>query len=236
MSSVTPTILWAQRSSATEPEKNVLYVTIQVIDPKNIKIDLTATSLEFNADTSDSSKHYNLKVDFFDEIDPENSKQNTESGSHVFLVLRKKKAQEEYWPRLTKEKLKLHYIKTDFDKWVDEDEQDEQPEAEEDMSGMANMMGGGAGGMPGMGGMGGMPGMGGMGGMPGMGGAGGPGGMDIAQLMQQMGGAGGAGGPGGDFDINALASQLGQAGANVDGINAEDAEEGEEEADVEEVK
>lgn len=29
----------------------------------------------------------------------------------------------EYWPRLTKEKAKLFYLKTDFDKWVDEDDQ-----------------------------------------------------------------------------------------------------------------
>ena len=31
---------------------------------------------------------------------------------------------QEYWPRLTKDKKKLAYVKTDFSKWVDEDEQD----------------------------------------------------------------------------------------------------------------
>lgn len=233
---ITPTVLWAQRSNPTDAEKNLLYLTIQVVDATNIKIDLTSNSLEFKSDTSDSNKHYDLKIDFFDEIDTDHSKRNTESGSHVYLILRKKKSQEEYWPRLTKDKLKYFYIKTDFDKWVDEDEQDEQPEAEDDMSGMANMMGGGPGGPggPGMGGMGGMPdlgALGGMGGMPDMGalgGMGGAGGMDFAKLMQQMGGAGGAGGPGGNFDINALASQLGQAG--------DVGEEGEEGEEVEEVK
>ena len=47
------------------------------------------------------------------------------------------------------------YVKTDFGKWVDEDEQDGEPvKPEEDMDPMGGM--GGMGGMPGMGGMGGM--------------------------------------------------------------------------------
>lgn len=72
-------------------------------------------------------------------------------------------------------------MKTDFSKWVDEDEQEGAAvEETEDMDPM-----GGMGGPPGMGGMGGMPGMGGMGGMPGMGGMGGgmPGGMDFAKVF-----------------------------------------------------
>jgi hypothetical protein len=110
------------------------------------------------------------------------------------LVLRKAEAQAEYWPRLTKEKPNRNWIKTDFSKWVDEDEQDGEEEIDTAGMGgmdMASMMGGG--------GMGGMPGMGGMGGMPGMGG--GPGGMDMASLLGGMGG--GAGGAGGmDFVSN----------------------------------
>jgi hypothetical protein len=64
--------------------------------------------------------------------------------------LRKKEAKAEYWPRLTKDKAKLHFLKTDFDKWVDEDEQDAAPEDSDYMGGM-----GGAAGMEGMGGVGG---------------------------------------------------------------------------------
>lgn len=226
MTTVTPTVLWAQRSNAEDASKNVIYMTIEVLDPINIKLDLTSSSLKLSADSQDNGTHYSLELDFFDEIDTENSHKNTESGHQIYLILRKKNLKEEFWPRLTKEKLKFHYIKTDFDKWVDEDEQDEQPDEEPDMSNMMNM-GGGAGGMPGMGGM---PDMGAMGGMPGMGGAGGAGGIDFAQMMQQMGGAGGEGG---NFDISQLASQLGQAGGNAGG---EEGEEEEAEGEVEEVK
>lgn len=79
--------------------------------------------------------------------------------------------------------MKNAFLKTDFSKWVDEDEQDEAPADVPDDMDMGGM--GGMGGMPGMGGMGGMPGMGGMGGMPGMGdmgGMGGAGGMDFEKV------------------------------------------------------
>lgn len=32
------------------------------------------------------------------------------------MVLRKKEAKEEFWPRLLKEKGKVHFLRTDFDK------------------------------------------------------------------------------------------------------------------------
>jgi hypothetical protein len=95
--------------------------------------------------------------------------------------LRKKDLEHEYWPRLTKDKLKSPYIKTDFSKWVDEDEQEGTASTDvDDDPGMGGM--GGMPGMGGMGGMGGMPGMPGMGGMGGMGGFGGPGGMDFEKV------------------------------------------------------
>lgn len=58
--------------------------------------------------------------------------------------------QQEYWPRLTKEKVKTPYVKTDFSKWVDEDEQDgtreKDPNEDFDLGGMDGLGGGGFGG------------------------------------------------------------------------------------------
>lgn len=62
------------------------------------------------------------------------------------MILRKKNNSAEYWPRLTKEKVKNLWIKTDFAKWVDEDEQDGADKVDE--SEFAGM-----GGPPGAGGM-----------------------------------------------------------------------------------
>ncbi|KAF8213670.1 HSP20-like chaperone [Mycena galopus ATCC 62051] len=212
MTTLHPEVLWAQRSSESDETKNVLYLTINLpdIQESGLKFDLEPTKITFEAtsgnDKTGHEKKYAFSLDFFSEIVPEKSSKKLSTRS-LYLVLRKKENKPEYWPRLTKEKVKNAYLKTDFSKWVDEDEQDGEPvKDEEDLEGMGGM--GGMPGMPGMGGMG-MPGMGGMGmpgmggmGMPGMGGMGGPGGMDFEKMMAEMGGAGGfgAGGSGGGDD------------------------------------
>lgn len=218
MTTIPPIVLWAQRSSATDDSKNVIFLTIEVVDPINTKLDLTATNLTLSADSSDKATHWDLNIDFFEEIDPEASVKNLDNGSHIYLVLKKKVAKDEYWPRLTKEKLKYHYIKTDFDKWVDEDEQDEVADQDDDLMGGA----GGPGGPGGMGGMGGMD----LSSL--MGGAGGPGGMDFSKMMAGLGGAGGAGGD--DVDLSQLASQLSEAG------DKGDAGDGDDDENIEEIK
>ncbi|KAM0286038.1 hypothetical protein ACHAQH_001046 [Verticillium albo-atrum] len=189
----TPEVLWAQRSSASDATKNFVYLTITVPDvpASSLKLDLKPTGLTFDGHSDTLKKDYHLDLELYGEIDTEESKVN-HTGKNIELKLQKKELKEEYWPRLLKESKKVHFLKTNFDKWVDEDEQEEAPE--EDFSQF-----GGMGGMPGMGGMEGMGGMGGMPGMPGMGGMGGGdfGGIDFSKL-----GAGGMGGAdfGGDDD------------------------------------
>jgi len=171
----TPEVLWAQRSSTSEPEKNYIYLTISVPDvPKSsLKLDLTPTRLIFTG-TSDTKKTtYHLDLEFYGEIDVENSKTN-HSAKDIEMILRKKELKEEYWPRLLKDKAKVHFLRTDFDKWVDQDEQNEAPEDD-----YMNNFGGGMGEDGGFGGIDfsklGTGGAGGEGGMPGMEGLGGEG-------------------------------------------------------------
>lgn len=171
MSLVTPEALWAQRSSSTDPEKNFIYLTISVPDvPKeNLKLDLKPTTLTFHGHSETLKRTYHLELAFYGEIDTAES-QVHHTARNVELKLRKKELKEDYWPRLLKEAAKVQFLKTDFDKWVDEDEQNEAPD--DDFSQF-----GGMGGMPGMGGM---------------GGAGDFGGIDFSKL------GGGAEGPGSD--------------------------------------
>lgn len=139
---LTSAVLWAQRSSATDEAKNIVYLTAKIVDSKNLKVVLTETSLHLESDTEDGSDHYLLNIDFFKEVDPKLS-HHSHNGNRVYFVLRKAEKQEEYWPRLTKEKAKHYYIKTDFDKWVDEDEQDEvEPEEEQQQQQPMPPMGG----------------------------------------------------------------------------------------------
>ncbi|KAH6676016.1 HSP20-like chaperone, partial [Plectosphaerella plurivora] len=139
-------VLWAQRSSTSDASKNFIYMTITVPDvpASNLKLDIKSQSVSFEGHSDSLKRTYKLDVELYGEIDPAESK-TLHTGKNIQLKLQKKELKEEYWPRLLKESKKVHYLKTDFDKWVDEDEQDEAPE--EDFSQF-----GGMGGMPGMGG------------------------------------------------------------------------------------
>jgi len=184
-----PEILWAQRSSTTVDAKNVVYLTVNLPDIKldSLKYDLTPSLISFQAKAGSDAKEYAFKLDLYEPVVPEDSTKRL-SDRHFVVVLRKKEKKIDYWPRLTKEKVKTTYVKTDFDKWVDEDEQEDKDDAfdEDDF----NMGGPGFGGPGGPGGMGGMAGMAGMGGMGGMGG---PGGMDFQKMMQAASSSSGAG-------------------------------------------
>lgn len=131
-------VLWAQRSSATDPEKNFIYLTISVPDvpASNLKLDLKPQGLTFTGHSDSLKRTYHLELEFYAEIDEANSKVN-HTGKNVEMKLRKKELSAEYWPRLLKDAKKVHYLKTDFDKWVDEDEQNEAPE--EDFSQFGGM-------------------------------------------------------------------------------------------------
>ncbi|KAJ3576267.1 hypothetical protein NP233_g515 [Leucocoprinus birnbaumii] len=173
-----PEVLWAQRSSETDEEKNIIYLTVNLPDIDQSTLDYSLTGTEFKFKTKagvDQPREYECDLVFFDEIDPEKSSKKISSRA-LDLKLQKKTLKEEYWPRLTKDKNR--FVKTNFDKWVDEDEQDPSVQEKDDD-------------YEGMGGMGGMPGMGGMGGMGGMPGMGGPGGMDIEAMMEQLKSSGG---------------------------------------------
>ncbi|GME71762.1 unnamed protein product [Ambrosiozyma monospora] len=134
--SVPPEVLWAQRSNATDPLKNLIYLTVRLVDPEDLKINLKPTELKVFAKSR--GQQYELDLEFFGTIDEEKSRYEV-TGSHLFFILFKKELKEEFWPRLTKEKLKLHFLHTDFDKWVDEDEQEEVHEEDELQNSMADL-------------------------------------------------------------------------------------------------
>lgn len=55
----------------------------------------------------------------------QNSK-TTVGGRGIELVLQKPSSDTQYWPYLTKEKKKYHWLKVDFKKWKDEDDSDDE--------------------------------------------------------------------------------------------------------------
>lgn len=164
-------------------------------------------------------KKFAFEMVLYDQVVKADSKWNLKGRNITLYISKKDQEQEEWWPRLTKDKTKNQKITIDWSRWIDQDASDEEKKDDMgyDPSQLQNMMGGGAG-MPGM------PGMGGMGGMPGMGGPGGPGGMDMAKLMEQMGGMGGMGG---------MPGMEGMGGPPMGGAMGEDSDDEEEESQVE---
>jgi hypothetical protein len=80
-----------------------------------LKLDLKPTSLTFAGESTSLHKKYAVTLEFYEEIDVENSKIN-HTSKDIALVLRKKEPKEEFWPRLLKGAQKVHFLKTDFDK------------------------------------------------------------------------------------------------------------------------
>lgn len=210
----TAPIKWAQRSDS-------LYITIALADvDKDATINLKDETLTFKGKSE--NKEYELDIVFFKPVDSEGSTYKVLPRSVVMHVMKKEKDDEEFWPRLLKDKaLEKNRVKIDWDRYVDEDEEEEGF----DKSALEGGMGmGGAGGMPGMGGMDMASMMGGMGG--------GAGGMDMASMMAGMGGAGGmpgmpgmgGGGPGG-MDMEALMKQMGDMGGGAAGGGGADSDD-----------
>jgi len=138
------------------------------INRSTLDYKLTSSKISFKARTGNAKKgveekDYAFDMELFGEVIPEESSKRLSSRS-FFLTIPKKEKKLEYWPRLPKAEQKSAFIKTDFSKWVDEDEQDGGVEEDPDLD------------MGGLGGMGSMP-----------------GGMDYEKIMAQMSDIGSAG-------------------------------------------
>ncbi|XP_019417993.1 PREDICTED: uncharacterized protein OsI_027940-like isoform X3 [Lupinus angustifolius] len=136
-----PEVKWAQRA-----EK--VYITVQLADSKDAKVDLTPDGVfAFSAGAGTGGNQYELKLELFDKVNVEESKINVGKRS-IFCVVQK--AEDEWWKRLLRAEGKApHYVKVDWDKWVDEDE-DEGGEPDmggTDFSKLAGMGGDAMGGM-----------------------------------------------------------------------------------------
>uniref|UniRef100_A0A5B7AFB5 Co-chaperone protein p23 n=1 Tax=Davidia involucrata TaxID=16924 RepID=A0A5B7AFB5_DAVIN len=133
-----PEVKWAQRVDK-------VYITVLLPDAKNAKVNLEPVGVfTFSASAGAEDHLYELKLDLYDKVDVEESKINIGLRT-VFCVL--EKAEKKWWKKLLRGDDKApHYVKVDWDKWADED--DDTGPADVDMGGME-----GLGGMGGMGGM-----------------------------------------------------------------------------------
>lgn len=111
-----PEVLWAQRS-----EK--IYLTISLPDAKDIVLKSEPKGLvTFSAVAN--GEPFSFTLELFDSILPEGSKTKTKMGlRNIICSIQKEK--KGWWKRLLKSEEKHPYIKVDWNKWCDEDEESE---------------------------------------------------------------------------------------------------------------
>ncbi|PAV83939.1 hypothetical protein WR25_02125 [Diploscapter pachys] len=109
-----PAVLWAQR------ESNIL-LTIEVDDAKIDDLKAEGSKLHFAG--SSHSEKYEATMELFDEVKGDELKK---ANGTRFIEISIPKKEDAWWPRLLKEKGKVHWLKVDFSKWKDEDEVDDE--------------------------------------------------------------------------------------------------------------
>ncbi|XP_050515943.1 co-chaperone protein daf-41 [Diabrotica virgifera virgifera] len=109
-----PPVMWAQRSS-------IVFLTINLEDVKNPEIKFNKDSIYFKGTGGVEKKDYEVTIPLYKEIDPEQSK-SFNKGRCIEIIVTKANTDGPYWPTLTSDKKKHHWLKCDFNKWHDEDD------------------------------------------------------------------------------------------------------------------
>jgi prostaglandin-E synthase len=112
--------MWAQR-------QNTIFLTICLEDCKNPTLNIETDKIYFKGVGGTDKKEHEVTINLYKEIDPESSAKAVR-GRNIEMVLKKKEGFTTYWPQLTKDKQKYHWLKVDFNRWKDEDSEDEAQE------------------------------------------------------------------------------------------------------------
>eukprot|EP00800_Vazella_pourtalesii_P012537 TRINITY_DN29454_c0_g1_i1.p1 TRINITY_DN29454_c0_g1~~TRINITY_DN29454_c0_g1_i1.p1 ORF type:complete len:154 (+),score=41.60 TRINITY_DN29454_c0_g1_i1:56-517(+) len=133
---IPPLTKWAQR-------EDKLFITIQVYNTNSDKSRqvIKEDMLEFVCVEDRKGKEsisYLLELNFFAKIDPTKTLKKENDREIIFVFF---KLKNEFWPRLTTSEKKLHYLKTDFDKWLDPDDSGDEAEKEKNLDKLMEAMG-----------------------------------------------------------------------------------------------
>eukprot|EP00123_Amoebidium_parasiticum_P008488 comp18844_c0_seq1/m.20859 comp18844_c0_seq1/g.20859 ORF comp18844_c0_seq1/g.20859 comp18844_c0_seq1/m.20859 type:complete len:159 (-) comp18844_c0_seq1:512-988(-) len=115
MAKLVPQVAWAQRRA-------VVFVTIELHDVQKDDVELLPNKVSFTGTMQ--GKEYAIEFEPYDEIEPEKSRIH-KTDYHLELILAKKETNKAYWPRLLKEKGHRHWLKVDFNKWREDEDEDE---------------------------------------------------------------------------------------------------------------
>lgn len=113
---------WAQRV-------DTIFLSFMVPDAKNPTVIFSDNSVKFEAVSS--GKQYKNELTFFKTIDPEACRFQVK-GRTVDCFIVKAGMDVEFWPRLTENKIKIHWLSVDFNRWKDEDDSEDDTGFQQD--------------------------------------------------------------------------------------------------------
>ncbi|KAK6120210.1 hypothetical protein DH2020_046116 [Rehmannia glutinosa] len=138
-----PEVKWAER-------EDKIYLTVLLPDAKNPKVNVDPNgTFTFSATAGADNNLYELKLNLLQNVDVEECKINI-GVRNIFCVF--EKAEKKWWKKLLRGDDKTpHYVKVDWDKWVDEDDDTTGGPGDLDLGGMDFSKFGDMGGLGGMG-------------------------------------------------------------------------------------
>lgn len=112
-----PTLRWAQTSDR-------LFITIDIPDAQDVKLKLEPEGKFFFSAIGGAEKiPYEIDIDLYDKVDINESKASVGMRNIRYMI---EKAEKKWWSRLLKQEGKPPvFVKVDWDKWVEEDEETE---------------------------------------------------------------------------------------------------------------
>uniref|UniRef100_G3MRN4 CS domain-containing protein n=1 Tax=Amblyomma maculatum TaxID=34609 RepID=G3MRN4_AMBMU len=115
-----PEVLWAQRSDK-------VYLTISLPDAKDVPVNSEPEGMFSFSAVGAQGEPFNFSLELYGTIVPEGSKVNIGLRNILCSVKKEKKG---WWKRLLKtEEKPAPYIKVDWNKWCDEDEESDQSDS-----------------------------------------------------------------------------------------------------------
>ena len=113
---IPPPVSWAQR-------RDLLYVIIDV-ECKDIDYKVTESSFNFKGvNALDNSKKYEVTLNFLHPVEAERVTSKNIGRCLEFTIYKKDSGP--YWPSLTGDKTKLHFLKANFSKWNNESDDED---------------------------------------------------------------------------------------------------------------
>lgn len=133
---VPPPIEWAQRA-------DILWISVAA-ECKEIDYKFTDETMHFKGASADGTRQYEVTLNFLHKINAEKITTNNTARRIEFCIAKAESGP--YWAKLTTDKKKPHFLKSDFNRWHDEDEDNEDDEdvvapvgGAGDLSSMQNM-------------------------------------------------------------------------------------------------